>query len=93
MIRKANRSFSVKLELDFYHDPRGDEEVAKGGSEPGSFWQCSISDIIDVDGKVLNTQSAFQWEAMVKSGGLTKLLKDLVPRIPRFIDENGLPCK
>lgn len=93
MIKKANKSFTVHLKLDFMHDPLGDIEVAKGSTEPGSYWEASISNITDVENRVINMQSAFQWEALVKHGGLQKLLKELVTMVPRMIDQNGLPTK
>lgn len=93
MIKKGDRSFVVNIELHYHHDQEGDDELAKGGNASGSFWQVSISDIKDSEGRILNKQSVFQWESLCKAGGLTRLLKDLVGNIPRFVDQNGLPSK
>ena len=93
MIKKQDRGFTVHLKIDFVHDLEGDQEIAKGNSHPGSFWQASVSEIKDSENRVLNMQTAFAWEALIKSGGLNKLLKECVILLPRFLDTNGLPNK
>ena len=93
----ANRSFNVPINLFFYHDDEGDKIIAKGLGPTdvvtGSFWQWSVGEITDSENRVLNTQSSIQIERPLTQGGLVALLKDLAVRLPRFLDENGLPTK
>lgn len=93
MIKKANKSFSINVEIQYVNDPDGDEELAKGGNASGSFWQVSISEIKDKEGRILNLVSAYQMESLVKQGGLHRLMKEFSANLPRFIDQNGLPSK
>ena len=88
----SKKHFTVNLKIDYYHSPEEDKLLERNPKEltAGSFWQWSVSDVLDADNRVLNTQSVIQIEMACKHGGLPLLLKDIVTRLPRFLDENGL---
>lgn len=89
----SKQHFTVHLKIDFYHSPEEDKMLQINPKEltPGSFWQYSVGDVLDADNRVLNKRSALQVDLAVKNGGLPLILKDLAKRLPRFLDENGLP--
>lgn len=91
-IPKNNASFTVWLKVDYYDQPEEDKILERNpkDSQPGSFWQYSVGEVKDSEGRILNKQSALQIDHLVKDGGLRGLLKDLVNRLPKFLDENGL---
>ena len=90
-----SRSFTVYLKLDYQEDKASDkarEEAIRTGkfiAPVGSFWQYSISEIRDVEQKQLAQSSVLQ----IENAELKLLLKDLFNRLPRFLDEQGLPNK
>jgi len=90
MIKGADKGFTVELKIDYVDDPEGDKELAQGKNSAGSFWMAHVSDIKDSQNRVLNQQSCWQIESLVKSGGLKSLLKEMQNAIPRLLDENGL---
>lgn len=90
-----NPSFTVWLKIDYYDSPDEDALLAREkdplkSTQPGSFWQYSVGDVLDADNRLLNKQSALQVDIPVKNGGLKSLIKDILWRLPRFLDENGL---
>lgn len=90
-----NPSFTVWLKIDYYDSPEEDALLAKEKdplrvTQPGSYWTYSVGDVVDADKRILNKQSVLQIDVPCKNGGLKWLLKDLLSRLPRFLDENGL---
>lgn len=93
------KHYTFNIQVDYYDDPEGDKEREKAirtGSLPqptGSFWQWSISEFKDADGKEIKASYVVQRETGSANGGLKGMLKDVFNFLPRFLDENGLPSK
>jgi len=91
----SRRNFTVHVEIDYLEDPEGDKEREKAirtGSLPvpvGTHWRYSVSFIKDSEGRELATQSVLQ----IERDSLRETLKDMFNRLPRYIDEQGLPNK
>ena len=87
----GKKCFTVWLKIDYLDDPEGDKLLEKGEKYVGgSYWQWSVGDVLDAENRVLNKQSVIQIDVPCKDGGLKLLLKDIVNRLPRWLDEIGL---